>query len=190
MQIRDFGRVAVIFGGNSAEREVSLRSGNAVLSSLKSSGVDAFGIDLHHASVNKIIESRIDFAFIALHGRGGEDGSIQGLLEVLDIPYTGSGILASAIAMNKLKTKQIWNSYGLRTPAHAVPNSEADCEFLAEKLGFPLIVKPAHEGSSIGITKVTTVNELKRAWNTAVKYDSDVLIEQFIDGPEFTVALI
>ena len=187
---RDFGRVAVLFGGKSAEREVSLKSGAAVLGALQAAGVDAFGIDVDDDFLQRLSAERIDHAFIVLHGRGGEDGSMQGLLECAGISYTGSGILASALAMDKLRTKQVWQSLGLPTPRHAVLASEADCEAAAKGLGFPLIVKPAHEGSSIGMAKVSELSELIAAWRDASAYDSQVLVEQWIQGPEFTVATL
>jgi D-alanine-D-alanine ligase len=187
---RDFGRVAVLYGGKSAEREVSLKSGAACLQALQDAGVDAFGIDVGDDLLQRLQAEHIDRAFIILHGRGGEDGSMQGLLECLGIPYTGSGILASALAMDKLRTKQVWTSLGIPTPRHAVLASEADCIFAGTELGFPLIVKPAHEGSSIGMAKVTGVDELISAWKTASTYDSQVLVEQWIQGPEFTVAML
>ena len=187
---KDFGRVAVLYGGKSAEREVSLKSGQACLQALQGAGVDAFGIDVGDDLLARLQAERIDRAFIILHGRGGEDGSMQGLLECLGIPYTGSGILASALAMDKLRTKQVWQSLGLPTPRHAVLSSEADCICAATELGFPLIVKPAHEGSSIGMAKVTGVDELVDAWKAASTYDSQVLVEQWIQGPEFTIATL
>lgn len=185
-----FGRVAVLFGGKSAEREVSLKSGNAVLSALQAGGVDAFGIDVGDDFLQRLAREKIDRAFIVLHGRGGEDGSMQGLLECAGIPYTGSGILASALAMDKLRTKQVWHSLGLPTPRHAVLTSQADCEAAATELGFPLIVKPAHEGSSIGMAKVESVEALIAAWQDAARYDSQVLVEQWIAGPEYTIAVL
>lgn len=185
-----FGRVAVLYGGKSAEREVSLKSGEAVLAALQAAGVDAFGIDVGDDLLQRLNAERIDRAFIVLHGRGGEDGSMQGLLECAGIPYTGSGILASALAMDKLRTKQVWQSLGLPTPRHAVLASEADCRAAAERLGFPLIVKPAHEGSSIGMAKVDDVAALVEAWQAACAYDSQVLVEQWIQGPEFTIATL
>ncbi|RMH85426.1 D-alanine--D-alanine ligase [Pseudomonas sp. AOB-7] len=185
-----FGRVAVLFGGKSAEREVSLKSGKAVLGALQAAGVDAFGIDVGDDFLARLNAEKIDRAFIVLHGRGGEDGSMQGLLECAGIPYTGSGILASALAMDKLRTKQVWHSLGLPTPRHAVLSSQADCEAAAAELGFPLIVKPAHEGSSIGMAKVDSVEALIAAWQDAARYDSQVLVEQWIAGPEFTVAVL
>ena len=185
-----FGRVAVLFGGKSAEREVSLKSGNAVLSALQAAGVDAFGIDVGDDFLARLNSEKIDRAFIVLHGRGGEDGSMQGLLECASIPYTGSGILASALAMDKLRTKQVWHSLGLPTPRHAVLTSQADCKAAATELGFPLIVKPAHEGSSIGMAKVESVEALVAAWQDAARYDSQVLVEQWIAGPEYTIAVL
>lgn len=187
---KQFGRVAVLFGGKSAEREVSLKSGRAVLDALQSAGVDAFGIDVGDDLLQRLSREKIDRAFIVLHGRGGEDGSMQGLLECLGIPYTGSGVLASALGMDKLRTKQIWQSLGLPTPLHGVLASEDDCIFTATELGLPLIVKPAHEGSSIGMAKVSSVEELIAAWKVASTYDSQVLVEQWIEGPEFTVACL
>jgi D-alanine-D-alanine ligase len=187
---KDFGRVAVLYGGKSAEREVSLKSGAQVLGALQSAGVEVFGIDVGDDLLDILQREKIDLAFIILHGRGGEDGSMQGLLECLGIPYTGSGILASALAMDKLRTKQVWKSLGLPTPHHAVLASEADCILAGRELGFPLIVKPAHEGSSIGMAKVNSVEALIDAWKDASTYDSQVLVEQWITGPEFTIATL
>ena len=185
-----FGRVAVLFGGKSAERAVSLKSGAAVLDALQAAGVDAFGIDVGDDFLQRLSAEKIDRAFIVLHGRGGEDGSMQGLLECAGIPYTGSGILASALAMDKLRTKRVWLSLGLPTPAHAALASEEDCRAAAAELGFPLFVKPAHEGSSIGMAKVADVDALIAAWKDASRYDAQVLVEQMIDGPEFTIAML
>lgn len=190
LPVTAFGRVAVLFGGKSAEREVSLKSGNAVLQALQAAGVDAFGIDVGEDFLQRLLAEKIDRAFIVLHGRGGEDGSMQGLLECAGIPYTGSGILASALAMDKLRTKQVWQSLGLPTPRHAVLASAEDCRAAAAELGFPLIVKPAHEGSSIGMAKVADVDALIAAWQDASQYDSQVLVEQWIHGPEYTIALL
>ncbi|GGU71446.1 D-alanine--D-alanine ligase [Pseudomonas laurentiana] len=187
---KDFGRVAVLYGGKSAEREVSLKSGAAVIDALQTAGVDVVAIDVGDDLLSRLQSEKIDRAFIILHGRGGEDGSMQGLLECLGIPYTGSGILASALAMDKLRTKQVWQSLGIPTPRHAVLASEADCVAAASTLGFPLIVKPAHEGSSIGMAKVHSGEELIAAWKDAARYDAQVLVEQWIQGPEFTVAVL
>ncbi|AZL67143.1 MULTISPECIES: D-alanine--D-alanine ligase [Pseudomonas] len=190
LDVTAFGRVAVLYGGKSAEREVSLKSGAAVIEALTSAGVDVVGIDVGDDLLTRLQNEKIDRAFIILHGRGGEDGSMQGLLECLGIPYTGSGILASALAMDKLRTKQVWQSLGIPTPRHAVLASEQDCVAASAELGFPLIVKPAHEGSSIGMAKVNSEQELIAAWQDAAKYDSQVLVEQWIHGPEFTIAVL
>ncbi|SDT90849.1 D-alanine--D-alanine ligase [Pseudomonas pohangensis] len=190
LPVSAFGRVAVLFGGKSAERAVSLKSGQAVLDALLGAGVNAFGIDVGADLLQRLASEKIDRAFIVLHGRGGEDGAMQGLLECLEIPYTGSGVLASALAMDKLRTKQVWHSLGLSTPRHAVLASAEDCHAAASALGFPLIVKPAHEGSSIGMAKVSNVEELIRAWQDAARYDAQVLVEQWISGPEFTIAML
>ena len=190
LDVKAFGRVAVLYGGKSAEREVSLKSGRAVIEALSSAGVDVVAIDVGDDLLDRLQNEKIDRAFIILHGRGGEDGSMQGLLECLGIPYTGSGILASALAMDKLRTKQVWQSLGIPTPRHAVLGSEQDCVAASAELGFPLIVKPAHEGSSIGMAKVNSEQELVAAWKDAAKYDSQVLVEQWIHGPEFTVAVL
>lgn len=161
-----------------------------MLGALQAAGVDAFGIDVGDDFLQRLGREKIDRAFIVLHGRGGEDGSMQGLLECAGIPYTGSGILASALAMDKLRTKQVWHSLGLPTPRHAVLTSPADCEAAAAELGFPLIVKPAHEGSSIGMAKVDSAQALLAAWQDAARYDSQVLVEQWIAGPEYTIAVL
>ncbi|MEN5033393.1 D-alanine--D-alanine ligase [Pseudomonas sp. TWI929] len=190
LDVKAFGRVAVLYGGKSAEREVSLKSGAAVIDALTTAGVDVVAIDVGDDLLDRLQSEKIDRAFIILHGRGGEDGSMQGLLECLGIPYTGSGILASALAMDKLRTKQVWQSLGIPTPRHAVLASEEDCLRASTELGFPLIVKPAHEGSSIGMAKVNSAQELVAAWQDAAKYDSQVLVEQWIHGPEFTIAVL
>ncbi|MBS7325176.1 MAG: D-alanine--D-alanine ligase [Thiopseudomonas sp.] len=187
---KTFGKVAVLYGGRSAEREVSLKSGAAVLAALQAAGVDAQGIDVGSDIVQQLAAQRFDRAFIVLHGRGGEDGTIQGLLECAGIPYTGSGVLASALAMDKLRTKQVWHSLGLPTPRHATLVSADDCARVAGELGFPLMVKPSQEGSSIGMAKVHTLAELEQAWHNAHTYDDNVLVEQYISGPEFTVAML
>ncbi|MCG8294964.1 D-alanine--D-alanine ligase [Pseudomonas entomophila] len=190
LDVKAFGRVAVLYGGKSAEREVSLKSGAAVIEALTNAGVDVVAIDVGDDLLARLQSEKIDRAFIILHGRGGEDGSMQGLLECLGIPYTGSGILASALAMDKLRTKQVWQSLGIPTPRHAVLASEQDCVAASAELGFPLIVKPAHEGSSIGMAKVNSEQELVAAWKDAAKYDSQVLVEQWIHGPEYTIAVL
>ncbi len=185
-----FGRVAVLFGGSSAERAVSLKSGAAVLAELQAAGVDAYGIDAGPQLAEQLLNERPDRVFIALHGRGGEDGSLQGLLESLQIPYTGSGVMASAIGMDKLRTKQIWQSLGLPTPAYAMLRDGGQCAEIVERLGTPLIIKPLHEGSSIGMAKADSLQQLQDAWQGAQSYDSEALVEQWIQGAEFTVAVL
>ena len=188
--VKAFGRVAVLYGGTSAEREVSLKSGAAVLAALQGAGVDAFGIDAGDDLVERLIAERPDRVFIALHGRGGEDGSLQGVLESLKIPYTGSGVMASALGMDKLRTKQVWQSLGLPTPAYAVLRDESECAAVVEQLGTPLIIKPIHEGSSIGMAKVHSLEELQAAWKEARNYDDIALVEQWVTGAEFTVGIL
>lgn len=188
--VKAFGRVTVLYGGMSAEREVSLKSGAAVLAALQSAGVDAYGIDAGEDLAARLIAERPDRVFIALHGRGGEDGSLQGLLECLRLPYTGSGVMASALAMDKLRTKQVWQSLGLPTPAYAVLRSEQECVGVVERLGTPLISKPIHEGSSIGMARVDSLADLQQAWQQARQYDDVVLVEQWITGAEFTVSIL
>lgn len=187
------GRVAVIYGGLSAERSVSLKSGAEVLKGLLAAGVDAFGIDLGGQGENpvtQLLENAFDRAFLILHGRGGEDGTLQGVLEMLGKPYTGSGVAASALGMDKLRCKQIWLGAGLPTPRFVQLESGEDLEALAESLGFPIMIKPAHEGSSIGMGRVTDRTELARAALDASRFDRCVLAEQWVDGPEFTVTVL
>jgi len=189
-----FGRVAVLFGGQNAEREVSLKSGAAVLAALQRAGVNAFGIDVGADFPAQLTAERqkapIDRAFIILHGRGGEDGSMQGLLQCAGIAYSGSGVLASALAMDKLRSKQLWIALGLPTPRHASLEKAEDCAQAAADLGFPLMVKPVHEGSSIGMSKAENLEQLTAAFSEARKYDSKVLVEQWISGAEFTVSML
>ena len=185
-----YGKVAVLMGGLSAEREVSLKSGSAVLAALQKRGVDAHGIDAGKDVMQILERGRYDRAFIALHGRWGEDGVIQGALEVLGIPYTGSGVLGSALGMDKLRCKLLWAGCGIPTPDYAVYTGNKQLEAMAARLGFPLFVKPAHEGSSIGIGKATTLEELRRACEHAAQFDSTVLIERCIVGQELTAGLL
>ncbi len=189
-EIQNFGRVAVLMGGCSAEREVSLLSGNAVLEALLNSKVNAFGLDLGEQAIAQLMAEKFDRAFIALHGRGGEDGSIQGVLEWLRIPYTGSDVMASALGMDKYKCKQVWQGLGLPTPASSLLSPTTNPEKLVAKLGLPLMIKPAHEGSSIGMSKVTSAEQLAAAYTEASRYDSRILAERFISGPEFTVGIV
>ncbi len=190
VDVAAFGRVAVLFGGSSAERAVSLKSGAAVLEALLGAGVNAYGIDADERLAEQLIAERPDRVFIALHGRGGEDGSLQGLLESLRIPYTGSGVMASAVGMDKLITKQIWQSLGLSTPAYAMLGAMDECAGIVDQLGVPLIIKPVHEGSSIGMAKADSLADLQDAWKGAQAYDDQALVEQWVQGAEFTVAIL
>lgn len=190
IDVKAFGKVAVLYGGHSAEREVSLRSGQAVLEALQAAGVNAYGIDAGADLAERLIADRPDRVFIAVHGRGGEDGSLQGLLESLQLPYTGSGVMASALGMDKLRTKLVWQSLGLSTPRYELLRDKTDCVQLIERLGTPLIVKPVHEGSSIGMSKAGNLAELEAAWDAAQQYDDQSLVEQWISGAEFTVAIL
>ena len=186
----NFGKVAVLLGGKSAEREVSLKSGGMVLKALRSKGVDAHAFDPKEKDFAALEKERFERVFIALHGRFGEDGTVQGILEWLGIPYTGSGVLASALAMDKLRTKRIWAAEGLPTAPHVVLTAESDFKAAARKLGLPIFVKPAREGSSVGMTKVKRVGDLEEAFALAVNYDPVVIAEKFIDGPELTAAIL
>jgi D-alanine-D-alanine ligase len=183
-----FGRVAVAMGGWSAEREVSLRSGAAVLEGLRRRGVDAHGVDLRRDNVAEL--AQFDRVFLALHGRGGEDGVIQGWLEVQGIPYTGSGVLGSAVAMDKLRSKRLWAGAGLPTPAFVVLRGEADFARAGADVGLPMIVKPSGEGSSIGMSKVERAEDLPAAWESAARHGGDVFAERWITGAEYTASIL
>lgn len=194
-EARQFGRVAVIYGGLSSERVISLRSGAEVLGGLQRAGVDVFGIDLggEQGDLNpltQLMDAEFDRAFLILHGPGGEDGTLQGVLEMLGKPYTGSGVAASALGMDKVRCKQLWAGAGLPTPAYAVLTESTDLTAVGEQLGWPIFVKPAHEGSSIGIAKVTNIDELKKAYQNAAELDSLVLAERWMSGDEFTVGVL
>ena len=184
------GKVAVLLGGRSAEREVSLLSGNAVLAALLSRGVDAHAFDSGERGLDEFIKERFDRVFIALHGRYGEDGTIQGALELMGIPYTGSGVMASALALDKWRTKMLWQSANIPTPRYVLLDDTTDFDAVVEHLGLPIFVKPACEGSSVGISKVTQANQLAAAYREAAKYDSLILAEQFIDGIEVQVPIL
>lgn len=186
----DFGKVAVLMGGKSAERPVSLKSGGMVLSALKSAGVDAHAFDPSERGLEALIGERFSRAFIALHGRFGEDGTLQGALEYLGLPYTGSGVLASALAMDKLRTKLLWQANGLPTPPFELLDSRTDFAAVAARLGLPIMVKPANEGSSIGMSKVREAGDLEEAFALAVNYDPMVIAEKFIEGTELTGAIL
>lgn len=186
-----FGKVAVLMGGWAAEREVSLKSGAAVLTALQSQGVDAHGIDVQRETIlQQLQQGNFDRAFIVLHGPGGEDGVIQGALEILQLPYTGSGVLASALGMDKLRCKQFLEGAGLPTPAYMVLDKDTDMEYVAATLGLPIMVKPALEGSSIGMSKVEEAEQLYAAWQEAARFNGQVIAEQWIEGNEFTVAIL
>ncbi len=186
----DFGRVAVLMGGWSAEREVSLKSGAAVLAALQARAVDAHPIDVGADVLTRLAAGRFDRAFIILHGRGGEDGVIQGALEVLGLPYTGSGVLASALGMDKWRSKLLWRSLDLPVPEWAVLDERSDFAAVERQLGLPLFVKPAREGSSVGISKVTREGGLATAYAKAAEHDSLVLAERYLGGGEYTVAIL
>jgi len=185
-----FGKVAVMLGGTSAERPVSLNSGNAVLAALQRQGVDAHPFDPATRNLGDLIAGEFDRVFIALHGRYGEDGCVQGALELLGIPYTGSGVMASALGMDKWRTKLLWRAAGLPTADWAILAADSDFAAIEAQLGLPIFVKPAREGSSIGMSKVTAPGTLKAAFDTAAEHDSLVLAEKFIDGPEFTAGIL
>jgi len=184
----DFGKVAVLFGGTSAEREVSLNSGSRVLAALQGQGIDAHAFDPASQPLDAL--KGYDRAFIALHGRHGEDGTIQGALEVMHIPYTGSGVLASALAMDKFRTKLMWQAAGLKVPEYALLTADSDFAEVEEQLGLPLFVKPAREGSSIGVTKVKSRGALKAAYEEAARHDPLVIAEKGVMGGEYTVGII
>ncbi|MEQ9876556.1 D-alanine--D-alanine ligase [Pectobacterium aroidearum] len=190
-------KVAVLLGGTSAEREVSLLSGQAVLAGLKEAGINAHAVDTRDVSVTKLKEEGFTSVFIALHGRGGEDGTLQGVLEFLGLPYTGSGVMASALTMDKLRTKQVWQAVGLPVSPYVALDRRQYSEMAANALlakfthlGLPLIVKPSREGSSVGMSKVNTLSELPAALEEAFRHDDDVLVEKWLSGPEYTVAIL
>ena len=188
--IQGLGKVGVLFGGRSAEREVSNMSGTGVLAALQGLGVDAHPFDPGSAGLAELAAQKFDRVFIALHGRYGEDGSLQGALEQLGIPYTGSGVLASALAMDKAMTKRIWMANGISTPKFMMLEATSDWSSVAAYLELPLIVKPAHEGSTMGLTKVTAVEQLPAAFQLAARFDKAIIAEQFIDGQEVTCAIL
>ena len=188
--MNDIGKVAVLMGGLSAERDVSLRSGAAVLAALQRQNVDAHGVDVGRDIVPVLLDGGFDCAFIALHGRRGEDGVIQGVLETLNIPYTGSGVLGSALSMDKVRSKQVWQAAGLPTPAFAVLNNDSDWSAVVDELGLPLAVKPVHEGSSLGATCVQRPEYLEPAWRSAMKFDAAVMAEPWVIGEEYTVGIL
>jgi D-alanine-D-alanine ligase len=190
LDVKSLGRVGVLLGGRSGEREISLMSGNGVLEALLSKGVDAHAFDPGLRCPTELAKEKFDRVFISLHGRYGEDGTIQGLLELLNLPYTGSGVLASALSIDKIATKQIWLSNSLSTPDFEELTADSDWIAVVKKLGLPLIVKPAHEGSSLGLTKVKSVDELPAAYELAAGLDKKVIAETCIVGDELTCPLV
>lgn len=185
-----FGRVGVLYGGSSAEREVSLMSGEGVCEALRSEGVDAHLFDTGRQSLSELAGAGFERVFIALHGRYGEDGTVQGALELLGLPYTGSGPLASSLAMDKIMTKKIWSYEGLPTPAYVALHENSDLRQVSDQLGLPLIVKPPHEGSTLGLTRVEHYDDFRAAYALASQYDSVVMAEAFIEGRELTVPVL
>ena len=190
LDVKSLGRVGVLLGGRSGEREISLMSGGGVLEALLSKGVDAHPFDPGLRCPTELAKEKYDRVFISLHGRYGEDGTIQGLLELLGLPYTGSGVLASALAIDKIATKLVWLSSGLSTPEFQELKADSDWDAVAKHLGLPLIVKPAHEGSSLGLTKVQSVEELPAAYQLAAAMDKKVIAETCIIGDELTCPLV
>ena len=187
---QSFGKVAVLLGGRSAERDVSLKSGNMVLEALKRRGVNAYAFDPRDQGLEQLIAQRFDCVFIALHGRFGEDGTVQGALEYLGVPYTGSGVMASALAMDKFRTKLMWQAAGVPTPRFELLTTQSDFPGVGNRLGLPLMVKPAREGSSIGMSKVTSVEKIQPAFELAIQHDEVVIAESFVDGVEVTAAIL
>mgnify|MGYP006274789555 CR=1 FL=1 len=191
-QPSDFGRVAVVMGGAAAEREVSLKSGRAVLEALQNKKIDAHGFDVGSDLLAPFLggPGQFDRVFNVIHGRGGEDGVLQGGLEAMKIPYTGSGVLASALSMDKLRTKLCWIGAGLPTPRWWLLNSREDLERVREEIVFPLIIKPAQEGSSIGMSRADNFDELQAAWENASLYNCDVFAEAWVTGAEYTMGML
>jgi D-alanine-D-alanine ligase len=190
VDVADLGKVGVLLGGKSGEREISLMSGKGVLEALLSKGVNAQAFDPAEQSISELAKQQFDRVFIALHGRYGEDGTMQGLLEQMKLPYTGSGVLASALAIDKQATKRLWSSFNLATPKFSMLNAKSDWNQVAKDLGMPIIVKPAREGSSLGLSKVTNVADLPAAYEMAAKLDRDVMAEQCIIGEELTCPIV
>ena len=186
----EFGRVAVMLGGHSSERDVSLDTGAAVLKALQGKGVDAYAWDPAEKSIAKFVDARFDRVWVALHGPGGEDGALQGALQWLETPYTGSGVMASAIAMDKVRSKHLFRAVGIPSPDYAVIRSRKDASHVAEQIGFPLIIKPSRQGSSVGMSKVFERDELNAAVDLALQYDDTALLECCITGDELTVGVL
>jgi D-alanine-D-alanine ligase len=190
VNVAALGKVGVLLGGKSGERDISLMSGKGVLDALISKGVNAHAFDPGQQAITELAEQKFDRVFIALHGRYGEDGTMQGLLEQMNLPYTGSGVLASALAIDKQATKRLWSSFNLATPRFAMLNANSDWQKIVQELGLPIIVKPAREGSSLGLSKVTKLEDLPAAYALAAKLDRDVMAEQCIIGEELTCPIV
>jgi D-alanine-D-alanine ligase len=190
VNVAALGKVGVLLGGKSGERDISLMSGKGVLDALISKGVNAHAFDPGQQAITELAAQKFDRVFIALHGRYGEDGTMQGLLEQMSLPYTGSGVLASALAIDKQATKRLWSSFNLATPRFVMLNANSDWKKVAQDLGLPIIVKPAREGSSLGLTKVTKLEDLSAAYELAAKLDRDVMAEQCIIGEELTCPIV
>jgi D-alanine-D-alanine ligase len=190
VNVAALGKVGVLLGGKSGERDISLMSGKGVLDALISKGVNAHAFDPGQQAITELAAQKFDRVFIALHGRYGEDGTMQGLLEQMSLPYTGSGVLASALAIDKQATKRLWSSFNLATPRFVMLNANSDWKKIAQDLGLPIIVKPAREGSSLGLTKVTKLEDLSAAYELAAKLDRDVMAEQCIIGEELTCPIV
>ena len=186
----NFGKVAVMMGGSSAEREISLQSGQAVFDALQRQKINAHIVDPRENLMAQLATGDFDRVFIALHGRGGEDGLMQGMLETLGLPYTGSGVLGSSLAMDKCRSKQVWQSYDIPTPAFVEVDEHSNWEDVVNYLGLPLFVKPVREGSSYGASKVKEAGELESAWRQACNYDERVMAESCVEGGEFTVSVL
>jgi len=190
-KIEDYGKVAVLMGGSSSEREISLQTGHAIYMALVEKGVDACPIDFQNSeSLTELKKLDVDRAFIALHGRGGEDGTIQGALQTLDIPYTGSGVLGSALAMDKVRSKKLWQLHNIATPNFLELSTKEELNGVESELGFPVMVKPVQEGSSCGAAKVKHKGELEEAWLAAKKYDERVMAERWVNGREYTASIL
>lgn len=187
---KKFGHVVVVIGGASAEREISLSSGMAVFEALKRLHINATVIDINDNTITALAGENIDRVFNVIHGRGGEDGVLQSVLQIMNIPYTGSGVMASALTMDKLRTKLCWKGFGLTTPKWFILKNESDIDPCIKKLGFPVIVKPSEEGSSIGMSKANNADELKKAILIALEYQCDVYAEAWVKGEEYTVAVV
>jgi D-alanine-D-alanine ligase len=190
VNVAALGKVGVLLGGKSGERDISLMSGKGVLDALISKGVNAHAFDPGQQAITELAAQKFDRVFIALHGRYGEDGTMQGLLEQMNLPYTGSGVLASALAIDKQATKRLWSSFNLATPRFAMLNANSDWQKIVQDLGLPIIVKPAREGSSLGLSKVTKLEDLPAAYALAAKLDRDVMAEQCIIGEELTCPIV